>query len=132
MKILSSSNFLFAFSPSGRRLFSFASLVTSLPLAVCGMFFGLLRRWKNGRERGLTKIIHISVNDSFVINESSKTYINSRNIKFLEDVYAKYTYEVDLELDLLEKGLGIRYQRFPLVCNNLEVTVTNIEEGESW
>ena len=72
------------------------------------------------------------MNDSFVINEWSKTYINSRNIKFLEDVYAKYTYEVDLELDLLEKGLGIRYQRFALVCNNIEVTVTNIEEGGSW
>ena len=77
-------------------------------------------------------MICISVNELFMMNEWSKIYINKNHIKFLEDGYAKYTYAFSIELESLNKGPGIRSQRFSLVCDNLEVKVTNIEEGGSW
>ena len=81
----------------------------SFPLTTCDMFLVLLRRQKDGREKGLKTNFSISVNDSFVMNKWSKTYINNRKIKFLVDGSAKYTYALGLELYLLEEGMGIRY-----------------------
>ncbi|CAL9101091.1 unnamed protein product [Musa textilis] len=40
-----------------------------------------------------------------------------------------YTHALGLELDLSEKGLGIRSRRFALLADNLVVKVANIEEG---
>ena len=80
----------------------------SFPLITCDMFVVLLRRWKDGREKGLKTNFSISVNDSFVMNKWSKTYINNRKIKFLVDGSAKYTYSLSLELDFLDKGPGMR------------------------
>ena len=109
MKRLISSKILFSFRLSRRKLFSSTFLVYSFPLTACDRFLVLLRRRKNGREKRLKKNFSISVNDSFVMNKWSKTYINNRKIKFLVDGSAKYTYALGLELDLLEKGMGIRY-----------------------
>lgn len=70
-----------------------------------------------------------SVNDPFVMKEWAKTYTNNKHVKFLADGSAKYIHALGLELDLSDKGLGIRSRRFALVCDNLEVKVANIEEG---
>ena len=72
------------------------------------------------------------MNESVVMNEWSNIYINKNHIKFLEYGSEMYTYALGLEIYLSKKGLGIRSRRFALVCDNLEVKVTNIEEGGSW
>ncbi|PWA36921.1 thioredoxin-like fold protein [Artemisia annua] len=55
--------------------------------------------------------------------------ISGLNVKFLADGSATYTHALGLELDLNEKGLGIRSRRFALLVDNLKVVVANIESG---
>lgn len=59
----------------------------------------------------------------------AKTYSDNKHVKFLADGSASYTRALGLELDLSEKGLGIRSRRFALLVDNLVVKVANIEEG---
>lgn len=59
----------------------------------------------------------------------AQTYPHNKHVKFLADGSADYTHALGLELDLTEKGLGIRSRRFALLVDNLEVKLANIEEG---
>lgn len=70
-----------------------------------------------------------AVNDPFVMKAWKKSYPETKNVKFLADGSASYTHALGLELDLNEKGLGIRSRRFALLVDNLKVVVANIETG---
>lgn len=59
----------------------------------------------------------------------SKTYPENKHIKFLADGSGKYTRDLGLELDLTEKGLGIRARRFALLVDDNKVKVANVESG---
>jgi len=69
------------------------------------------------------------VNDPFVLNSWAKTFPENKHVKFLADGSAKYTHALGLELDLSDKGLGIRSKRFALLVEDLKVKVANVEEG---
>lgn len=69
------------------------------------------------------------MNDPFVMKAWAKTYPENGHVKFLADGSAKYTYALGLELDLGEKGLGIRSRRFALLIDDLKVKAANIESG---
>ena len=71
----------------------------------------------------------ISVNDMFVMQAWSKTYPENKHVKFLADGSGTYTRALGLELDLSEKGLGIRSRRFALLVDDLKVKAANIESG---
>lgn len=93
---------------------------------------GFVEKAEELKGKGIDEIICVSVNDPFVMKEWAKTYTNNKHVKFLADGSAKYIYQLGLELDLSDKGLGIRSRRFALVCDNLEVKVANIEEGPNF
>jgi len=69
------------------------------------------------------------VNDPFVMNSWAKTFPENKHVKFLADGAAKYTNALGLELDLTEKGLGVRSRRFALLVEDLKVKVANVESG---
>lgn len=71
----------------------------------------------------------VAVNDRFVMKAWEKNYPESKNIKFLADGSATYTHALGLELDLSDKGLGIRSRRFALLVDDLQVKLANIGEG---
>ncbi|XP_058763268.1 peroxiredoxin-2B-like [Vicia villosa] len=92
---------------------------------------GFIERAEELKGKGVDEIICISVNDSFVMNAWAKTFPENNHVKFLADRSAKYTHSLGLELDLTEKGLGIRLRRFALLVEDLKVKVANVEgEGE--
>ncbi|GLJ15295.1 hypothetical protein SUGI_0250750 [Cryptomeria japonica] len=93
---------------------------------------GFIEKAEELKAKGVDDIILISVNDPFVMREWAKTYPNNKHVKFLADGAANYTHALGLELDLSNKGLGIRSRRFSIVCDNLEAKVANIEEGGSF
>lgn len=70
-----------------------------------------------------------AVNDPFVMKAWSKTYPENKHVKFLADGSAAFTHALGLELDLSEKGLGVRSKRFCLLVDNLKVKVANVESG---
>ncbi|CAN6456545.1 unnamed protein product [Victoria cruziana] len=81
------------------------------------------------KTKGIDEIYLISVNDPFVMKAWAQTYPHNKHVKFLADGSAAYTHALGLELDLTEKGLGVRSRRFALLVDNLEVKLANIEEG---
>ncbi|CAK9155171.1 unnamed protein product [Ilex paraguariensis] len=81
------------------------------------------------KAKGVVEVLCISVNDPFVMKAWAKTYPEAKNVKFLADGSGTYTHALGLELDLSEKGLGIRSRRFALLIDDLKVKAANIETG---
>lgn len=90
---------------------------------------GFIEKAAEFKSKGVDELICITVNDPFVVKAWGKTYTSNDSVRFLADGSAKYTHELGLELDLTEKGMGIRSRRFALLVDNLVVKVANIEEG---
>ncbi|XP_062090817.1 peroxiredoxin-2-like [Humulus lupulus] len=90
---------------------------------------GFIEKEAEFKAKGVNEIFLLSVNDPFVMRAWAQTYSDNKNVKFLADGAAIYTKTLGLELDLSEKGLGIRSKRFALVVDNLKVKVANIENA---
>ncbi|GFZ04128.1 thioredoxin-dependent peroxidase 1 [Actinidia rufa] len=90
---------------------------------------GFIGKAEELKAKGVDEILFISVNDPFVMKAWAKTYPENKHVKFLADGSAFYTRALGLELDLSEKGLGIRSRRFALLIDDLKVKVANIESG---
>ncbi|CAD6237496.1 unnamed protein product [Miscanthus lutarioriparius] len=90
---------------------------------------GFITQAEQLKAKGVDEILLISVNDPFVMKAWAKTYPENKHVKFLADGSGAYTKALDLELDLTEKGLGVRSKRFALLADDLKVSVANIEEG---
>ncbi|KAI3495850.1 hypothetical protein L1887_38196 [Cichorium endivia] len=81
------------------------------------------------KSKGVEELLLISVNDPYVMKAWRKSYPDAKNVKFLADGSASYIHALGLQLDLSEKGLGIRSRRFAMLVDNLKVVAANIEEG---
>ncbi|KAG0455288.1 hypothetical protein HPP92_024253 [Vanilla planifolia] len=81
------------------------------------------------KSKGVDEILVISVNDPFVMKAWAKTYPENKHVKFLADGSASYTKDLGLELDLNEKGLGLRSRRYAILVEDLTVKAANIEEA---
>ncbi|KAM3332116.1 hypothetical protein ACQJBY_027755 [Aegilops geniculata] len=90
---------------------------------------GFITQAEELKAKGVDEILLVSVNDPFVMKAWAKTYPDNKHVKFLADGAAAYTKALGLELDLSEKGLGLRSRRFALLADDLKVTVANVEEG---
>ncbi|GAB4842248.1 thioredoxin peroxidase Tpx1, variant 2 [Ancistrocladus abbreviatus] len=90
---------------------------------------GFIEKAEELKSKGVAEILCISVNDPFVMKAWAKTYPENKHLKFLADGSAEYTRALGLELDLSEKGLGIRSKRFALLADDLKVKAANVESG---
>ncbi|PHU00329.1 Peroxiredoxin-2C [Capsicum chinense] len=81
------------------------------------------------KSKGVEEILCVSVNDPFVMKAWAKTFPENKHVKFLADGAGKYTHSLGLELDLSEKGLGVRSRRYALLVDDLKVKVANVEAG---
>ncbi|KAM7512852.1 hypothetical protein LguiB_011727 [Lonicera macranthoides] len=90
---------------------------------------GFIEHAEELKSKGISDLLLISVNDPFVMKAWKKTYPETKNVKFLADGSGTYTHALGLELDLADKGLGVRSRRFALLVDDLKVKVANIESG---
>ena len=81
--------------------------------------------------KGVDQIVCLAVNDPFVMGAWSKTQ-NADNILMGADGSATWTKAMGLELDLIERGLGIRSQRYSMIVDNGKITHLNIENGPAF
>ena len=72
------------------------------------------------------------MNDQYVMKAWERSYEGAEHLKFLADGSCEFTKALDLELDLSEKGMGVRSRRYSLLVDNLVIKVANIEEGGSF
>ena len=78
--------------------------------------------------KGVDRIVCMSVNDPFVMGAWGKSQ-NAEHLLMAADGSATFTRALGLELDLIERGLGIRSQRFSMIVDNGTITHLNVEEG---
>ncbi|KAL0712659.1 hypothetical protein Bca4012_019637 [Brassica carinata] len=81
------------------------------------------------KAKGVNEIICYGMNDPYVMKAWGKTFSENKHVKFVSDGSGEYTKLLGLELDLKDKGLGIRTRRFAMLLDNLKVIVANIETG---
>lgn len=78
--------------------------------------------------KGVDRIVCLSVNDPFVMDAWGKSQ-NAEHILMAADGSAVWTKALGLELDLIERGLGVRSQRYSMIVDNGKITHLNVEDG---
>jgi peroxiredoxin (alkyl hydroperoxide reductase subunit C) len=80
------------------------------------------------KARGIDTVVCMAVNDAFVLGAWAKSQDVSPEIVMLADGSAMFTQALGLELDLTQRGLGVRSQRFALVADDMRVTHLAVEQ----
>ncbi|KAL2228983.1 peroxiredoxin-2B [Sesamum indicum] len=114
---------------AGKKVILFAVPGAFTPTCSMKHVPGFIEKAGELKSKGVDEILCISVNDPFVMKAWAKTFPDNKHVKFLADGSATYTRALGLELDLSEKGLGIRSRRFALFVEDLKVKVANVESG---
>lgn len=81
------------------------------------------------KAKGVDAIACVSVNDPFVMGAWGKDQGVGDKVAMLADGSAKFTKATGLELDLTDRGLGLRCQRFSMVVDDGTVSSIHIDEG---
>jgi len=90
---------------------------------------GYLKHAGDFKAKGVDAIACISVNDAFVMGAWGKDQGVGDKIDMLGDGSAKFAEATGLILDLTERGLGVRSQRYAMVVEDGVVANIAIEEG---
>lgn len=81
------------------------------------------------KKKGVDTIACVSVNDAFVMDAWGKDQKVGDKVQMLADGSAKFAEALGLSLDLTDKGLGKRSQRYAMVVEDGVVKRLSVEEG---
>jgi len=91
---------------------------------------GYVNNFDSAKQKGVTKIICISVNDPNVMSAWGKNQKTEGKIFMAADPYCKFTKLIGAEIDRTDKGLGMRSSRYTmLVENNVVKTIKQEEDA---
>ena len=90
---------------------------------------GFIENEKAIKAKGVDDIAVIATNDVFVMNAWAKDTKSEGKITFLADGSAAFAKATGLDLDLNERGMGMRNKRFSMIVEDGVVRTLNIEEG---
>ena len=79
------------------------------------------------RDKGVERVACMAVNDVFVMAAWGRANTLGDSIALIADGSCAFTHALGLELDLTNRGLGIRCQRFALIADDLKITHLGIE-----
>ena len=79
------------------------------------------------KEKGIDRIVCLSVNDAFVMDAWGEQHNVEDRVMMIADGSADFTRAVGLDLDLSQRGMGTRSQRYAMVVNDGVVELLNIE-----
>jgi glutaredoxin/glutathione-dependent peroxiredoxin len=79
------------------------------------------------KAKGVDSIVCLAVNDAFVMGAWGKDQNVGDKVMLVADGSAQFTKAAGLELDLTERGLGLRCQRFSMVVDDGVVKSLNID-----
>jgi peroxiredoxin len=78
------------------------------------------------KAKGVDDIVCLATNDAFVMDAWGKAQ-NAQEIHMIADGSAAFTRAIGLELDLTERGMGVRSQRYAMIVDNGKVTDIAVE-----
>jgi glutaredoxin/glutathione-dependent peroxiredoxin len=80
------------------------------------------------KAKGVAEIAVTATNDVFVMNAWSKDTKADGKVTFLADGSASFAKAAGLDLDLSERGMGVRTKRYSMLVDDGVVRQLNIEE----
>ena len=88
---------------------------------------GFVARHGDLKTKGVDEIWCVATNDAFVMGAWGKDQKTDGKVRMLADGSAKYAKALGLELDLIERGMGTRIQRFSMLVQDGVVKSLNVE-----
>ena len=79
------------------------------------------------KKKGVDEVWCLSVNDPFVMGAWSRDQKAGGKIRFMADGSAEYTKKLGLTLDLTQRGLGLRSNRYSMLVDDGVVKSLNVE-----
>jgi peroxiredoxin len=79
---------------------------------------GFVKNAKALKAKGIDAVACVSVNDAFVMDAWGKDQNVGSNVDMLADGSATFAKAVGLDMDLTERGLGVRGKRYAMVVEN--------------
>ena len=89
---------------------------------------GYVKNFEAAKQKGVTKIICISVNDPNVMKAWGENQKVEDKIFMAADPYCEFTKLIGAEIDRTDKGLGFRSARYTMLIENNVVKVIKEEE----
>lgn len=102
---------------SNRRIVLFALPGAFTPTCSAAHVPGFVVAADELKQQGIDDILCLSVNDAWVMHAWGEQQ-NANALRMLADGSADFTEAVDLSLDLTEKGMGVRSQRYAMVVDD--------------
>ena len=90
---------------------------------------GFLTNADKIKQKGIDTIAVTGVNDVFVMDAWKQNTGAAGKIDFLADGSAAFAKAIGLDMDLGERGLGMRSKRYAMVVDDGVVKTLNVEEG---
>jgi peroxiredoxin len=113
----------------GKKVVVFAVPGAFTPTCSAKHLPGFVKNADAIKAKGVDEIACVAVNDAFVMDAWGKGQSADGKVTMLADGSAKLAKALGLDLDLVERGLGTRSQRYAMVVDNGKVTLLNIEEA---
>ena len=114
---------------SGRKVVLFAVPGAFTPTCSQKHLPGFVANADAIKAKGVDEIACVSVNDAFVMDAWGASHGTEGKVTMLADGSAKLAQALGLDLDLVERGLGTRSQRYAMVVDDGTVTLLNVEES---
>lgn len=114
---------------AGRKVVLFALPGAYTPTCSAQHLPGFIKQADALKAKGVDEIACLSVNDVFVMGAWGKDQGADGAVTMLADGSCAYTQALGLELDLIDRGLGMRSQRYAMVVDDGKVSVLNVEDG---
>lgn len=113
----------------GKKVVLFAVPGAFTPTCSLKHLPGFIENADELKAKGVDTIACVSVNDAFVMDAWGKSVGADGKVLMLADGSAVLAKAIGADLDLTDKGLGIRSRRYAMLVEDSVVKVLNLEEG---
>ena len=90
---------------------------------------GYVEHYEEAKKKGITKIICLSVNDPNVMQAWGEVHDAKGKVLMLGDPFCRFTKSIGAEIDINEKGLGMRSSRYTMLVKDGVVSKIKLESN---
>jgi peroxiredoxin len=112
----------------GKRVVLFAVPGAFTPTCSAKHLPGFVQNADQLKKKGVDAVACVAVNDAFVMDAWGKSQNADGKVIMLADGSAHFAKALGLDLDLMDKGLGMRSQRYAMVVNDGKVEKLFVEQ----
>jgi len=122
------NNFKVSDLAKGKRIVVFAVPGAFTPTCSAKHVPSYLSNHAQLKAKNVDEIWCVAVNDAFVMGAWGRDQKASGKVRMMADGSAKFTKALGLDMDLTERGMGVRSQRYSMLVDDGVVKSLNVEQ----